>query len=133
MSNVLAPDEMPAVEARPGGGPFVVVCEHASNRLPRSLGTLGLKPSDLQRHIAWDPGAAALADGLAKSVDGDLVLQRYSRLAIDCNREPDLADAMAAFSEDTEVPGNVNLSAEAKAKSDHGLVGALSRRGGTPA
>ena len=42
---------------------FVVVCEHASNRLPRALGTLGLWPADLERHIAWDPGAADVAAG----------------------------------------------------------------------
>ncbi len=115
MGDLLAPDEMPAVEVRHGGGPFVVACEHASNRLPRSLGTLGLTAADLDRHIAWDPGAAALAVGLAAEIGGDLILQRYSRLVIDCNREPGLADAIATVSEDTEVPGNQHLSIEAKA------------------
>ena len=104
MGALLAPDEVPAVEVREGRGPFVFVCEHASNRLPRSLGTLGLPPAELERHIAWDPGAAAVATGLAERLDGDLVLQPYSRLAIDCNRDPALPDAVTARSEDTEVP-----------------------------
>jgi predicted N-formylglutamate amidohydrolase len=115
MDALLAPDEGPAVEVREGGGPLVIVCEHASNRLPRALGTLGLKPSDLDRHIAFDLGAAEVAGGIADLTEGSTVLQRYSRLAVDCNREPDLPDTVTPFSEDTEIPGNVGLSAEAKA------------------
>ena len=114
MDALLAPDELPAVEIREGHGPFVFVCEHASNRLPRSLGTLGLPPAELERHIAWDPGAAAVAAGLAERLDGALVMQQYSRLAVDCNRDPTLPDAVATRSEDTEVPGNVGLAPEAR-------------------
>lgn len=115
MGALLAPDEEPAVDVRDGGGPFVVVCEHASNRLPRALGSLGLRAADLDRHIAWDPGAAELAAGIAAGTESTLVLQRYSRLAIDCNREPSLPDAITPLSENTAVPGNVNLSPEGKA------------------
>ena len=115
MDGLLAPDEQPAVEVHEGGGPLVVVCEHASNRLPRALGDLGLDPSDLTRHIAWDPGAADLAAGIAGQLGASLVLQRYSRLAVDCNRDPSRPDAIAPHSEDTAIPGNADLSAEAKA------------------
>jgi predicted N-formylglutamate amidohydrolase len=115
MNGLLAPDEVPAVEVREGPGPFVVACEHATNRLPRALGTLGLSPADLLRHIAWDPGAADVSAGLTKRLGGDLLLQRYSRLAVDCNRSPELPDAICQLSEDTPIPGNVGLSAEAKA------------------
>ena len=114
MAALLAPDEGPAVEVREGSGPFVVVCEHASNRVPKSLGTLGLAPIDLERHIAWDPGAAELSTGIAMHTGGTTVFQRFSRLVIDCNRDPGDEDAIATFSEDTEVPGNVALSPEAR-------------------
>ncbi len=114
MDALLAPDEVPAVDVRRGDGPLVVVCEHASNRMPRALGTLGLVQSDLERHIAWDIGAADLAAGLSANFDADLVLARYSRLAIDCNRDPGAADSITTFSEDTEVPGNVGLSTAAR-------------------
>jgi predicted N-formylglutamate amidohydrolase len=115
MAELLAPDEPPAADVREdGAGPFVVVCEHASNRLPRALGTLGLQPSHLRRHIAWDPGAAEIATRLATSLPAALVLQRYSRLAIDCNRRPELADAIATRSEDTAIPGNLNLNDDAR-------------------
>lgn len=116
MDALIGPDEGPVVDLREGDGPFVVVCEHASNRLPRALAGLGLSASDLERHIAWDPGAAVVADGLAIRLEGDLLTQRFSRLAIDCNRSPELPDAIASVSEDTTIPGNVRLSAEARAR-----------------
>jgi predicted N-formylglutamate amidohydrolase len=115
MDALIDPDEEPIVEMHEGSGPFVIACEHASNRLPRALGSLGLSPSDLQRHIAWDPGAADVADGLAVRLSADLVKQRFSRLAIDCNRSPELPDAIATISEDTAIPGNHALTAEARA------------------
>lgn len=109
MDALLGDGELAAVEIREGRGPFVVVCEHASNVLPRSLGSLGLSAADIDRHIAWDPGAEPIAAGLVDRLGGDLVLQRYSRLAIDCNRSPEMADAIAARSEDTDIPGNIGL------------------------
>ena len=42
-------------------GRVVLVCEHASRILPASLGTLGLSDDALRAHIAWDPGALAVA------------------------------------------------------------------------
>ncbi len=89
--------------------PFVFVCEHAGNRMPRALGDLGLPASNFERHIAFDPGAAPMTRGLARRFGGAAVLQVYSRLVIDCNREPSLADAITAFSEDTAIPGNEAL------------------------
>ena len=115
MDALLAPDEGPAVEVCEGRGPFIVACEHASNRVPKALGTLGLPLRYLERHIAWDPGAAELSVGIATNLGGDLVLQRYSRLVIDCNRDPDDVDAITPFSDATEIPGNVGISAEVKA------------------
>lgn len=114
MGALLGLDEEPAVEVRDGSGLFVVVCEHASNRLPRALGLLGLTPADLKRHIAFDPGAAELALLIAAKTGGALVRQRYSRLAIDCNRSPELPDAIATESETTVIPGNRDLSAAAR-------------------
>ena len=115
MDALIGPDEGPVIDMREGDGPFVVACEHASNRLPRALQSLGLSQADLTRHIAWDPGAAEVADGLAARLGADLVKQRFSRLAIDCNRSPEMPDAITEFSEDTAIPGNAGLTAEARA------------------
>ena len=93
-----------------GASPYVLICEHAGNRLPMALGTLGLAEAELQRHIAWDIGAEKVARLLARLIDAPLALQRYSRLAYDCNRPPESPDAMPAMSELTAIPGNAGLS-----------------------
>ena len=109
---LLGEGEPPAVElVRRGRSPFVFVCDHASGRLPRALGSLGLTPAALASHIAWDIGAAAVARLLAVTLDGDLVLQTYSRLVIDCNRPLDAPDSIVALSAGVAIPGNRDLSA----------------------
>ena len=90
--------------------PYLFVCDHAGNRIPRRLGKLGLKDSDLTRHIAWDVGGRGLAEEFARRFDATLVQQVYSRLVIDCNRPPDTETSIPGVSEDTEVPGNHDLS-----------------------
>ena len=95
-----------------GRSPFVLICEHASNTLPKALGTLGLAEADLTRHIAWDIGAEKVARLLSRLIDAPLLLQRYSRLAYDCNRPPESPDAMPEVSELTAIPGNRRLSAK---------------------
>lgn len=112
---LLEDEEAPALVVNGGGrSSCVLVCEHASNRLPKSLGTLGLPEAELQRHIAWDIGAEQVARLLSRLIDAPLVLQRYSRLAYDCNRPPDSADAMPEISETTHIPGNRHLSPDDK-------------------
>lgn len=86
--------------------PFVLTCDHASRRIPSKLGKLGVPEAELERHIAWDIGAAGLAQKLARKLDAWLVLQNYSRLVIDCNRRLERPDSIAVQSEDTPIPGN---------------------------
>jgi predicted N-formylglutamate amidohydrolase len=93
----------------------ILVCDHASPRIPRRLGDLGLAPADRLRHIAWDIGTAALARRLARILDAPLVLSGYSRLVVDCNRPFEVASAFCTRSEDIDVPGNVALSDAEKA------------------
>ncbi len=116
MKNHLLAGEEDAFILVNGGGtsPYVLVCEHASNLLPKSLGTLGLSAADLQRHIAWDLGAEGVARLLSKLLDAPLALQRYSRLAYDCNRPPEQPSAIPELSETTIIPGNKGLSAADK-------------------
>jgi predicted N-formylglutamate amidohydrolase len=112
---LLAPDEPPpfeVVEATPASR-YVIVCDHAGRRIPRALDSLGLPESELGRHIAWDLGVAALGRKLAHALDASLILQRYSRLVVDCNRPPTRPDSMPKTSEDTVIPGNANVSPEA--------------------
>ena len=60
-----------------GTSSYVLVCEHASNRVPKQLGNLGLSANDLQKHIAWDIGAEGVSRLLSRLLDAPLVLQRY--------------------------------------------------------
>jgi predicted N-formylglutamate amidohydrolase len=109
---LLGDEEGPAIVVNEQGrSPYVLICEHASNRLPAALGSLGLSAADLQRHIAWDIGAENVARLLSRLIDAPLILQRYSRLAYDCNRPPESPEAMPAVSEVTNIPGNMKLTA----------------------
>jgi predicted N-formylglutamate amidohydrolase len=114
---LLGEGEPPAAElVRRGRSPFLFVCDHASGRLPRVLGSLGLTPAALASHIAWDIGAAAVARLLAVALDGDLVLQAYSRLVIDCNRPLRAPDSIVAHSAGVPIPGNQDLPAAEAAR-----------------
>lgn len=104
-------DGAPVSETNTAGrGDVLLICEHASRRLPARLGSLGLDAEALEAHIAWDPGALGVALGMSKALDAALIYQNFSRLAYDCNRPPEAADAMPARSEIYDIPGNVNLS-----------------------
>ena len=63
--NSIQSDFAPGV-ANPGGqSPVLLVCEHASNAMPLSFGSLGLGADVLSSHIAWDPGALDTATHMA--------------------------------------------------------------------
>ena len=89
-----------------GAGPFVIVCDHASNRLPREYDTLGLSSDALLSHIAWDPGALPVSRALSAMLDAPLLWPDVSRLIVDCNRDPGAPDLIVAESEGRAVPGN---------------------------
>jgi predicted N-formylglutamate amidohydrolase len=109
---LLDPDEPPAFTiARPHGrSPFFLACDHAGRLIPRRLGDLGVSAAERERHIAWDIGGAGVALELAERLDAFAILQTYSRLVIDCNRDPGVPSAMPEVSELTEIPGNAGLS-----------------------
>ena len=92
-----------------GASPFVLLCEHASNHVPAACAGLGLGPRDLGRHIAWDIGAADLARELSRRLDAPLFLSGYSRVLIDLNRPPGAPTSIPVRSEDTDIPGNLDL------------------------
>jgi predicted N-formylglutamate amidohydrolase len=100
-----------------GCSPFVIVVDHASSRIPRRLGDLGLPAAELERHIAWDIGALAVATQIAAALDAPLVAQNYSRLVIDCNRDPAVPSSIPLVGESIDIPGNIGLgTAEIEAR-----------------
>jgi len=102
-----------------GRSRVILTCDHASARIPRRLGDLGVAARDLERHIAWDIGAARVARLLSRMLDAPLVLAGYSRLVVDCNRPLSADDAFASRSESVDVPGNASLDeSERKQRAD---------------
>lgn len=126
----------PVIENEAALGRFVLVCEHASKLIPAAWGDLGLSEAERGAHIAWDPGALAVARGLSARLDAVLIHAPVSRLVYDCNRAPDMAGAMPAQSEVFAIPGNAAISAEERlARTEtvylpwcEGLHGLIARR-----
>lgn len=99
-----------------GVSPVVLVCEHASKFIPETYQGLGLTLQAQDSHVAWDPGAYAIAAHLSHMLEAQLIQGGVSRLIYDCNRPPDAPDAMPQKSEIYEIPGNANLDDAEKLK-----------------
>ncbi len=97
-----------------GDSPFVLIADHAGQRIPARLGDLGLSQSELDRHIGWDIGIAGLAERLSEKLDAFAILQTYSRLVIDCNRPLEAPGSIVAVSDGTAVPGTEGLDDDAR-------------------
>ena len=99
------------IEGRLDAG-VLVICDHASNAFPPGYGALGMPPEALQRHIAYDIGAAWLSRRLAQRLEAPAVLSTYSRLLIDPNRGEDDPTLVMRFSDGALVPGNARIALE---------------------
>ena len=53
----------------------LIVCEHASKYIPPAFHQLGLTTAEAESHIAWDPGALAVAKE-RRGVDGGVTIFR---------------------------------------------------------
>ena len=92
-----------------GPSPFLLIGDHAGNAIPSRMGSLDLSVKELSRHIGWDIGVAGLGERLAETIDAVFIRQTYSRLVIDCNRDPGQADAMPEMSDGTVISANAGL------------------------
>ncbi|HEX3364895.1 N-formylglutamate amidohydrolase [Phenylobacterium sp.] len=100
-----------AIALNPGAAsPFLLLGDHAGREIPQQLRDLGLPPAELDRHIAWDIGVAGYGALLSQVLDATFIRQRFSRLVIDCNRDPARADAIPEISDGADIPGNRALS-----------------------
>lgn len=96
------------VEGKDRVGRWVLTCDHASNHVPDEIngGDLGLPPADMQRHIAYDIGAAGVTRHLAKLLDSPAIFSKFSRLVIDPNRGEDDPTLLMKLYDGTIIPGN---------------------------
>jgi predicted N-formylglutamate amidohydrolase len=91
---------------------LIILCDHAGNAFPPGYGTLGLPEAQLQRHIAYDIGAAAITRQLSAMLGVPAVMTHYSRLLIDPNRGADDPTLIMRLSDGAVVPGNRHLTPE---------------------
>lgn len=89
--------------------PVLLVCDHASRRIPDSLHNLGVEEQYLSSHVAWDIGAADVTRYLSRALQVPAVLAGYSRLVVDCNRQLDSSTAFPETSDGVVIPGNLKL------------------------
>jgi predicted N-formylglutamate amidohydrolase len=117
LAPLLTAGDPPPVEVVNGDGaaPLLLVCEHAGQAVPQALGTLGVDAEVLDSHRGWDIGAEQAARRLAQHLDAPLILQRYSRLVIDCNRPPGSPSSILEESDGAAIPANRGLSPTDKA------------------
>lgn len=89
-------------------GRWLITCDHATNRVPDWVngGDLGLAPADMQRHIAYDVGAAGVTRHLAQLLDSPAILSDFSRLVIDPNRGEDDPTLLMKLYDGTIIPAN---------------------------
>ena len=109
---LLGADDPPvfSVHNATGSSPFVLLADHAGQRVPAALDALGLPPHELDRHIGWDIGIAGTTGELARRLDAWAIEQTYSRLLIDCNRPLASPTLIPEVSDGTTIAGNLGLS-----------------------
>jgi predicted N-formylglutamate amidohydrolase len=103
-------------ENEAGSGPFVLLCDHAANRIPDEFRSFGFAADALETHIAWDPGALAVARLLSTRLDAPLFWPDVSRLIIDCNRPLNAASLIVVEGEGRPVPANRDLGADERTR-----------------
>lgn len=99
------PPPFTVIEGR-ADSPFVLISDHAGQRVPAALRDLGLPQAELDRHIGWDIGIAGTTTALAERLGAWAILQTYSRLVIDCNRPVHVPSSIPTVSDATPIPGN---------------------------
>ena len=93
---------------------IIILCDHASNHIPKKYKNLGLKLSNVNKHIGWDIGALKVAKKISKNINCPLIHSCFSRLLVDCNRSLKSQGAFVIKSEDIVIPGNKNVSKKEK-------------------
>jgi len=91
---------------------LVLICDHASNHLPREYGSLGLPRAEFERHIAYDIGAAEVTRRMSALLGVPAILSNFSRLLIDPNRGPDDPTLIMQLSDGAIIEGNAHLTNE---------------------
>jgi predicted N-formylglutamate amidohydrolase len=91
---------------------IVVLCDHAHNTVPVHLPpALGLPPHEMERHIAYDIGAAGVSRAMAAQLSAAIVMSNFSRLVIDPNRGEDDPTMIMQLYDGSIIPANRGVTA----------------------
>ena len=87
---------------------WLITCDHAANTVPPFVngGSLGLDETEMNRHIAYDVGAAGVARALGEALNAPVIFSNFSRLVIDPNRGEDDPTLLMKLYDGTIIPGN---------------------------
>lgn len=93
---------------------WTVSSDHAANTVPAFVngGDLGISAQDMNRHIAYDIGAAGVAKELGVLLDGPVICSNFSRLVIDPNRGSDDPTLLMKLYDGTIIPANRHAGPE---------------------
>ncbi len=121
MEPLIGPGEPPPCRVinEHGAASLLLVADHASNYIPKSLHNLGLEDWALEQHIAYDIGSRKLIEHLSQHLDAPGVVAGYSRLLVDLNRSLEDPSVMPEVSDEIPIPGNQNMSAEHRGQRVH--------------
>ena len=97
---------------------WLITCDHAANTVPPCVGggDLGLPQSDMDRHIAFDIGAAGVTRALADALDAPAILSNFSRMVIDPNRGLDDPTLLMKLYDGSVIPTNATVDDVEKAR-----------------
>ncbi len=101
------------IEGKDRPGPWLITCDHATNRVPDWVGggSLGLPDADMARHIAFDPGALGVTRALGRLLDSPAIWSDFSRLVIDPNRGEEDPTLVMRLYDGSVVPENRRIGA----------------------
>lgn len=101
------------IEGADRPGRWLITVDHASNFVPAEIngGDLGLDPSDMDRHIAYDIGAQGVSLALGEILDCPVICSRFSRLVIDPNRGEHDPTLVMRLYDGTIIPANRHIDA----------------------
>lgn len=98
-------------------GGILVVCDHASQRVPEGI-DLGIDPALLDLHIGHDIGVSGIAELMSTRDGVSAFVGNVSRLVCDFNRHEGAPGIVPIASDGHAIPGNLLSHEEREARLD---------------
>lgn len=91
--------------------PLLITCEHASRSAPAGIGPVDAETRALLRtHRGWDVGIWEVVSAVSRFLGATAVGGRYSRLAVDLNRDPSDTSLIVSEADGVAVSFNARIT-----------------------